>query len=209
MPAQVSTSTTVRPIEAASAAISDAIIRARSERWERLQLERLLHRTDRLLEEIEQLNLGEVRRLPAGLKARVSLLLSTLPFDFEPTITASPTPTVVLDVIFDLQELIFELKAGRPLEELDDDESTATSGSEAINGQLIRTRPPRKNGETDESANIRDAVTACARPADAVGGHAPRDLAGGEALAVRRPHRPGRAKVALQRPENRDRRSGA
>jgi hypothetical protein len=102
--------------------IWDAIVQARSERSERLRLERLMRWTDRLLDELERLNLSEVPRLSASWRASLAPLFSSLPFEFKPIITASPTPTEVLDVVFDLQQLILSLKTSSTFQELGDEE---------------------------------------------------------------------------------------
>jgi hypothetical protein len=111
-----------RRLAAASDEIRDAIVRAHPGGDERPRLERLMRLTDRLLDEVEQLNLDEACRLSPDWTARLDLLFSSLPFAFEPVIDASPTPTDVLDVIFDLQQAILARKTGAPLERLADDD---------------------------------------------------------------------------------------
>lgn len=188
------------PTAAVSAEIWDTIIRGHSERRERLRLERLIRRTDLLLDEIEQLNLGEVDRLPAKLAVQVALLCSCLPIAHEPAISTSTTPTHALDVVFDLQELIFALKTGVSAEELDGDvvECEAGPADQALTAGKKKGRK-RRNGGRDGTAVKQQPSAGRTRSADAVGGHPARRLAGGGELAVRRPHRAGHAAQARER----------
>lgn len=101
--------------------IWEAVQRFRSERSERMRLERLLRWTDRLLDEFERLNLDEVPRLPQTSRSRLVVLFSNLPFEFTAAMGASPTPTEALDAILDLQQQILRRKSAVKVTDFGDD----------------------------------------------------------------------------------------
>jgi hypothetical protein len=63
--------------------------------------------------ELEQLNLDGVERVEAAWKPRLSALFSALPFGYLPWLRAYPSPTEVLDLLFDLQARLLDLKLAR------------------------------------------------------------------------------------------------
>jgi len=77
---------------------------------ERDRVERLIRLTDAMMNELEQLNLDEVTRVRGEWRTRLAFLFSGLPFPYEPWLRAYPSPTEVLDVLFDLQGRLLELK---------------------------------------------------------------------------------------------------
>lgn len=66
--------------------------------------------TDEMMDELEQLNLDGVQRVRAEWRTRLTFLFSGLPFHYVPWLRAYPSPTEVLDVLFDLQARLLELK---------------------------------------------------------------------------------------------------
>ena len=63
-----------------------------------------------MVEELEGLNLHDVSRVDFSWSPRLALLFACLPFDYRPRIRANPSPTEVLDVVFDVQAYLFERK---------------------------------------------------------------------------------------------------
>jgi hypothetical protein len=82
-------------------------------RPERQRVERLIQLTDTMVDELEQLNLADVERVGSEWRQRLTFLFSALPFPYLPRLRAFPSPTEVLDVLFDLQAPLLELKVGR------------------------------------------------------------------------------------------------
>lgn len=80
---------------------------------ERERIPQLIRWTDAMIEELEELNLLEVRRVDISWRPRLALLFSCLPFEYRPSIRAHPSPTQVVDVLFDIQAHLFNLKNGR------------------------------------------------------------------------------------------------
>jgi hypothetical protein len=79
-------------------------------RLDRARLPRLIAVTDLMLDELEALNLADVRRVSAEWRERLVLLFASLPFHYRPRLRAFPSPTEVLDIIFDVQEHLFALR---------------------------------------------------------------------------------------------------
>jgi hypothetical protein len=77
---------------------------------ERDRVVRLMRLTDEMMDELEQLNLDGVQRVRAEWRTRLTFLFSGLPFHYVPWLRAYPSPTEVLDVLFDLQARLLELK---------------------------------------------------------------------------------------------------
>lgn len=105
---------------AASARIQDAIDAihaakhsAMASLLERERIPQLIRWTDAMIEELEELNLLEVRRVDISWRPRLALLFSCLPFEYRPSMRAHPSPTQIVDVLFDIQAHLFNLKNGR------------------------------------------------------------------------------------------------
>jgi hypothetical protein len=77
---------------------------------ERERLRQLVRLTDQLVCELEQLNLEDVERVDAGWRRRLELLFASLPFPYRPWLRAHPSPSQVLDVLFDVQVQLLDLK---------------------------------------------------------------------------------------------------
>ena len=77
---------------------------------ERDRVVRLMRITDEMMDELEQLNLEGVERVRAEWRTRLAFLFSGLHFHYVPWLRAYPSPTEVLDVLFDLQARLLELK---------------------------------------------------------------------------------------------------
>ena len=63
-----------------------------------------------MVEELEGLNLHDVSTVDFSWSPRLALLFACLPFDYRPRIRAHPSPTELLDVVFDVQAYLFERK---------------------------------------------------------------------------------------------------
>ena len=79
----------------------------------RTRLERLIRVTDAMLEELEIDNLKNVRRLPSAWRPRLSLLSNSLPFDSRRLLASPRTPVEALDVVFEVQARLFDIKNGQ------------------------------------------------------------------------------------------------
>ena len=101
-------------IDAASREMRQQVELARQRRREREQVDRLVRLTDAIVDELERLNLDEVRRVNGAWRGRLARLFSALPFPYTPWLRAHPSPTEVLDVLFDIQARLLDMKRGRP-----------------------------------------------------------------------------------------------
>ena len=94
------------PIGRLQAAADEARLasdRLAMERLPRLRLVLLLQRSDEMLAELETLNLTSVRRVPESRLAELAALVAELPFGYQVPIRERPSPTAVMDVVFDVQ----------------------------------------------------------------------------------------------------------
>ena len=103
------------PMGLANQEIRDAIDRFTAERLGSRRLPALLERTDTMLTELETLNLMEARRTPAPLRSALTALIAELPFEYTPRIGPRPSPTAAIDVVFDIQAILFKLRYGADL----------------------------------------------------------------------------------------------
>ena len=87
-------------------------VRAHEQRARREAVARLIRVTDGMIAEVEELNLREVTRIPACLEMRAQLVFEMLGFEPKPPLSAQPTPTRLIDTLFDAQQLLFDLKVG-------------------------------------------------------------------------------------------------
>ncbi len=87
------------------------------------RLHSLVERTDQLLAELETLNLRKVTRVPAPLRSELVVLVDDLPFEFPPRIRPRPRPTALINLVFDIQQDLFRMIRGEPL----DDDSLAVA----------------------------------------------------------------------------------
>jgi hypothetical protein len=101
---------TVGSLDEACHEIRHHLARARRRQPERERVQRLIDLTDALVEELEQLNLAAVRRVGGEWRQRLTSLFSALPYPYVPSLRAHPSPTEVLDVLFDVQALLLDLK---------------------------------------------------------------------------------------------------
>jgi hypothetical protein len=85
--------------------------RAREARSNQARIRRLILRTDAMIEELERENLRQVGRASPAWRPRMSLLISSLPADVRPPLGALRTPSEVLDLVYDVQERLFDLKS--------------------------------------------------------------------------------------------------
>jgi len=103
-----------RPAGDAMADVNRELLDVMTDDWwrglDRARLPRLIALTDAMLDELELLNLGDVPRVSAEWRERLVQLFVSLPFEYRPRLRAFPSPTEVLDVVFDVQERLFALK---------------------------------------------------------------------------------------------------
>jgi hypothetical protein len=64
----------------------------------------LLRRSDEILAALEELNLQRVRLVPESRLSQLAALVADLPFDFWWPSASLLSPTVAIDVVFDIQE---------------------------------------------------------------------------------------------------------
>jgi hypothetical protein len=95
-----------QPLAATTFEISLAREMFVAERLRRFHLASLLKRTDRMLGGLEELNLLDVPRVPESVLLQIEALVADLPFDYSLLIGTQPSPTEVIDLVFDLQEAI-------------------------------------------------------------------------------------------------------
>lgn len=101
------------PVGGIQAAVATMVSDALHEHEERLAREAVRHLirvTDGMIAELEALNLREETQVPEGWEARLILLLANLPFEPKVKIPARPSPTQVLDFLFDIQQVLFDRK---------------------------------------------------------------------------------------------------
>ncbi len=97
-------------IDEASREICRRIVGARRRELPLARIQHLLRLTDAIIGELERLNLEQVERVGAEWRERLTLLFAELPFPYTPWLRAHPSPTEVLDVLFDIQGRVLELK---------------------------------------------------------------------------------------------------
>jgi len=96
----------VGPLVLAAMEIREADERSETERLRRLYATSLLHRTDRILNGLEELNLLEVPRVPQSWPLHIATVVADLPFEYGLAIKDPPTPTQAIDLVFDLQQAL-------------------------------------------------------------------------------------------------------
>lgn len=100
-------------IQAAVTTMVSAARRAHEERLQREAIWRLIQLTDGMIDEIEELNLRDVRRVSDSWRPLLVLLCASLPFQLRVKFVTRPSPTELLDVLFDIQQALFDLKNAR------------------------------------------------------------------------------------------------
>ena len=100
---------TERPSDAGPE-ITETFRRAREHHEERLRLRELLGLTDHMVEELERLNLRDVPCVGAEWRSRLALLFGRLPFAYQPHLRTAPSPSEVLDLLFDVQGRLLAIK---------------------------------------------------------------------------------------------------
>ena len=107
----------VGPLVLAAMEIREADERSETERLRRLYAASLLHRTDRILDGLEELNLYEVPRVPETWGLHIATVVADLPFDYGLAVKKPPTPTEAIDIVFDLQQALLLWMTGREPED--------------------------------------------------------------------------------------------
>jgi hypothetical protein len=85
--------------------LDHAATRARPSR-----VRRLIELTDAMVEDLERQNLSDVSQLSAEWWTRLAVLQSSLPFDLDTRASRPRTPTQLLQLVFEVQERLFDLK---------------------------------------------------------------------------------------------------
>jgi hypothetical protein len=101
-----------QPMAATCFEISLAHKRFVNERFRRFHVPSLLKRTDRMLGDLEELNLMDVSRVPESLGLQMAALVADLPFEYSLVIGNRHSPTEVIDLVFDLQEALLLFMTG-------------------------------------------------------------------------------------------------
>jgi len=94
------------PLVLAAMEVREAEERSETERLRRRYAASLLHRTDRILGGLEELNLYDVARVPETWGLHIATVVADLPFDYGLAIKKPPTPTEAIDIVFDLQQAL-------------------------------------------------------------------------------------------------------
>jgi hypothetical protein len=94
------------PLVVAAMKVREAVERSETERLRRRYAASLLHRTDRILDGLEELNLYEVPRVPETWGLHIATVVADLPFDYGLSVSRPPTPTEAIDIVFDLQQAL-------------------------------------------------------------------------------------------------------
>ena len=107
----------VGPLLLAAMEITESEERSENERLRRRYVESLLHRTDRILDGLEELNLHDVHRVPKSWPIHIATVVADLPFDYALVVKDQPTPTQAIDMVFDLQQALMLWMTGLEPEE--------------------------------------------------------------------------------------------
>jgi|SRR5216683_5457074 len=105
------------PLGLACQEIRVAIDRFASDQRRGRRLPSLIARTDQLLAELETLNLRKVRRVPSRLRSELVVLAGDLPFEYLAPLRQRPSPTAAIDLVFDIQQGLFPMISGTPIDE--------------------------------------------------------------------------------------------
>ena len=100
------------PLVLAAMEVRKAEVSSQTERLRRHYAASLLHRTDRILDGLEELNLYDVARVPETWGLHIATVVADLPFDSGLAIRKSPTPTEAIDMVFDLQQALLVWMTG-------------------------------------------------------------------------------------------------
>jgi hypothetical protein len=93
--------------------------RAQEQRQRRaLVLERGIRALDVLIDDLEQLNMCQKRRVPPSWQARLALVTRQMPIGLYSDLKVGVSPMRLLNEVYELQEQLFQLKSGRELEVL-------------------------------------------------------------------------------------------
>jgi len=115
------------PMGVAVEEMARELAEARLRALERDRTSTLISWTDSMIAELEVLNLHDVTRVPVDWRGRLALLFASLPFKYVPRLNQYPwSPTELLDVLFDLQAYLFDLKNGRSTASGTDTEARAS-----------------------------------------------------------------------------------
>ena len=103
----------------ASSAMTRDVVEALARRQQEHRLAIPMRLTDRLLEDLEQLNLAGRRRVPIEWEPRLARLAASIPGEVRdlPDLRTRVLPTRLMDSLFELQDRLLDLKVGpvRPL----------------------------------------------------------------------------------------------
>lgn len=86
---------------------------ARRRTLERERTSALISWIDSMIEELELLNLRDVPKVSADWHGHMAMLVASLPFEYKLCMPEHPSPTELLDILFDMQGELFDLRSGR------------------------------------------------------------------------------------------------
>lgn len=86
---------------------------ARLRTLERERTSALISWIDSMIEELELLNLRDVPKVSADWYGRMAMLVASLPFEYKLCMPEHPSPTELLDILFQVQGDLFDLRSGR------------------------------------------------------------------------------------------------
>lgn len=104
---------TATPLQDACEAVDEMTEAQAAENRERYAFDRMLAATDRLLWELEELNLGDIMVLPVETARRMRRSLRHLPAVCRVRFVVDDRVQVVLDSVFDVQEALFRWRDPR------------------------------------------------------------------------------------------------
>ncbi|MDQ6900497.1 MAG: hypothetical protein M3072_13500 [Candidatus Dormibacteraeota bacterium] len=84
--------------------------RARRHRW--LRVQEPISLIDIMLNDLENMNLLGVKRVPPGWEARLTRLRELLPFSCVSDLRARVAPARLMEALFEIQDQLFDLKIG-------------------------------------------------------------------------------------------------
>lgn len=103
------------PLATANLTIRRGLRAHHRRRRERARLEVPMRVLDRMLEELEQMNLSGQKRVPLAFEPRITELVGVLGREAGelPPLRTNISPVKLMDMVFELQDRILEARAGR------------------------------------------------------------------------------------------------
>ena len=95
----------------------------RRRRHARARIDAPIRLLDEMLEELEQMNLAGAKRVPLAFESRIERLVNVLPREVAemPPMRTNISPVKLMDMVFELQDRLLEVRAGHARSVLDSD----------------------------------------------------------------------------------------